>query len=109
MVPTSKSNGFVPDWLRLMRLDIYKNSTILISMNSTTLEQVVKLPSLLTSPMKEYLGKVNITAQATYDRWPEASGMRGNLWKLAVSAGVSSDQYDYDQQHANINCDGGRW
>jgi hypothetical protein len=78
-------------------------------MNSTTLEQVAKSPILLTPVMKEYLGKVNITAQATYDRWPEASGMRGSLWTLAQAAGISMEQYGYDQQHANINCDGGRW
>jgi len=78
-------------------------------MNSTTLEQVVNLPSLLTTPMKEYLGKVNITAQATYDRWPEASGMRGSLWTLAQAAGISMEQYRYDQEHANIDCTGGRW
>jgi hypothetical protein len=78
-------------------------------MNSTTLENVQKDASLMTEAVAAYLGKVNITAQATYDRWPEASEMRGNLWDLAVKAGISMEQYRYDQDHANIDSTGGRW
>ena len=70
---------------------------------TTTHEKALNDSTFFTPAIGEYMGKINITAQATYDRWPEASGMRGNLWKLAVAAGISSDQYDYDQKHANIN------
>ena len=58
---------------------------------------------------KEYAGKVNITAQADYDRWPEANGMRRHLWDLAAKAGISSEQVQHDLQHAKIDCTGGRW
>ena len=78
-------------------------------MNSTTLENFTKNASFHTEAVKAYLAKVNITAQATYDRWPEASGMRGSLWDLADKAGISMEQYRYDLDHANIECDGGRW
>lgn len=76
---------------------------------STTLQQVNHLPERMTPAIGEYLGKVNITAQATYDRWPEANGMRRHLWDLASKAGISSDQVTFDLAYANIDCTGGRW
>ncbi len=58
---------------------------------------------------KEYVGKVNITAQADYDRWPEANGMRRRLFELADIAGITVAQVQHDLKHANIDCTGGRW
>ena len=78
-------------------------------MNSTTLEKVQKDATLMTEAVAAYLGKVNITAQATYDRWPEASGMRGARWELAVKAGISMEQYRHDLSYANVDSTGGRW
>lgn len=49
---------------------------------STTAKQVSHLPSRLTPEIAAYLGKVRITSQATYDRWPEANGMRRELWAV---------------------------
>ncbi len=83
------------------------NSTIAF----TTQEQLTVTPEFRTAfpALVEYAGKVNITAQATFDRWPEANAMRRRLWDLAKKAGVSSEQIVYDLEHANIQTDGGRW
>jgi len=81
------------------------NSTIV----STTAKQVAHLPSRMTPAIGAYLSKVNITAQATYDRWPEANGMRRELWELAAAAGISSEQVVFDLAYTPIECDGGRW
>lgn len=81
------------------------NTTIV----STTAQQVSHLPSRLTPEIGEYLGKVRMTAQATYDRWPEANGMRRELWALAGKAGISSEQVVFDLAYTPIECDGGRW
>lgn len=78
-------------------------------MNITTRSKLANNSIVLTPELREYLGKVTITAQASYDRWPEANGMRRNLWELANEAGVSSEQVSYDLDHAPISCDGGRW
>jgi hypothetical protein len=83
---------------------------MVFNMNSTTLENIRNIPSeQISNEINAYLGKVNITAQATYDRWPEASGMRRVLWELAKKANISIDQLRYDLEHAKIECDGGRW
>jgi len=78
-------------------------------MNSTTHDQVAANPTLLTEAMKEYLGKVNITAQATYDRWPEATGMRREVHRCGSLAGLTTEQVVYDLNNSKIECDGGRW
>lgn len=64
---------------------------------------------MMNNAMSEYRSKVSITAQATYDRWPEAGGMRRALWELAQKAGVSAQQFRRDLDEAPIACDGGRW
>ena len=76
---------------------------------TTTHEKALNDAGFFTPAIGAYMGKINITAQATYDQWPEASGMRGNLWDLAVEAGISLEQYRYDLEHANIDNAGGRW
>lgn len=76
---------------------------------TTTHEKALNDSTFFTPAIGEYMGKINITAQATYDRWPEASGMRGNLWELAQKAGISLEQYRHDLDHANIDSTGGRW
>jgi hypothetical protein len=78
-------------------------------MNSTTRENLIKNPSISTPAMLDYLSAINITAQATYDRWPEANGMRKHLFKLATLAGIKSDQVCYDLDHADVDATGGRW
>lgn len=78
-------------------------------MNLTTTHSKLVTGATISPELHAYLGKVIITAQATYDRWPEASGMRKHLWDLAVKANISPEQYEYDQSHAAIECDGGRW
>lgn len=56
-----------------------------------------------------YKGKLRITAQATYDRWPEANGMRRELFQLGEQAGLSVEQIKHDLDTVPIDCDGGRW
>ena len=63
----------------------------------------------MTTPMHEYLKRVTITAQATYDRWPEASGMRRILFELGELAGLEQSQISFDLDHAPIDGTGGRW
>jgi hypothetical protein len=57
----------------------------------------------------EYNAKVRITAQAAWDRWPEANGMRRRLFDLAEIAGIDSEKVCEDLNEAKIDCDGGRW
>lgn len=59
--------------------------------------------------LAKYKSKVTITAQAEWDRWPEASGMREHLFELASAAGVSVAQVVHDLDNAPIDCTGGRW
>jgi hypothetical protein len=63
----------------------------------------------MNNAINEYRSKVTITAQASYDRWAEANGMRSQLWELAQKAGISAEQMDFDLINAPISCDGGRW
>jgi hypothetical protein len=76
-------------------------------MKSTTLENLNGATDC--SELRDYLGKVNITAQATWDRWPEANGMRSHLYHTGMKAGLSPEQIGFDLDHANIDCTGGRW
>ena len=78
-------------------------------MNLTTTHSKLVANAPISSELREYLGKVNITAQATYDRWPEANGMRRHLFFLGGKAGISYEQVVYDLDHAKIESTGGRW
>lgn len=89
-------------------MSVMKNTTK-NTIVSTTSKQVDHMPSRGTVAVLAYMSKVGITAQATYDRWPEANGMRNELWALAEKAGISDDQVVFDLAYAPIICDGGRW
>lgn len=71
----------------------------------------MKNDNLLTPEQarQEYNGYINVTAQATYDRWPEANAMRRRLFDLAERAGIDSERVSEDLNEAKIQCDGGRW
>jgi hypothetical protein len=56
-----------------------------------------------------YKSKLSITAQADYDRWPEARGMYRQLVELSNIAGVSAEQFVKDFDSAPIDNAGGRW
>lgn len=59
--------------------------------------------------VNDYTSLLSITAQASYDRWPEASAMRGRLWDIAQKLGISLDQFKADLDNAPIDCNGGQW
>lgn len=71
----------------------------------------MKNDNLLTPEQarQEYNGALNITAQAEWDRWPEAHGMRRRLFDLAEIAGIDSERVCEDLSEAKIDCTGGRW
>ncbi len=59
--------------------------------------------------LKQYRSRLTITAQACWDRWPESTGMYGDLMALGKAAGLTAEQVMKDVDEAPIQCDGGRW
>lgn len=57
----------------------------------------------------KYLGSLRKTAQASWDRWPEAGGMRASLFATGKKIGLSVDQIAYDLDYVEIDCTGGQW
>lgn len=71
----------------------------------------MKNDDLLTpeEALREYKGYLSITAQASWDRWPEANGMRRRCYDLGNKAGLSDATISADLKAAPFDGTGGRW